>query len=318
MKPNSDFNELLNKVEQDTNTTTVIEAEQIHYDMMEAGKQYAIKLQTTIESVSIPTEVTEKLQTLESLGLRNTRNAIILRDSITKATQINQAKQFNLDGVKFLVKAIEYFGENTFLVPYDSFKELLKKYNLICGKPEDYTGTIPEKNIEDLVKFKATMEKKMPELKQDLVGYCVIRRIIYYTSLSKIDSEDTIKDLLQELVRFPFLMGEEDMALINVRNGQGYLDKISGMTDGIHGLVFKDYDTPNEGQIFLCAAPGEIEPLVEIQSRVYPLDPIAFCLTRYGVLIPTMWGIESEDEILKKYKEATSFLGQWTRNYFVE
>lgn len=290
-------------------TTTVIDAEQIHHDMMEAGKQYAIKLQTTIESVSIPTEVTEKLQTLETLGLGNTKNAIILRDSITKANQINQARQFNLDGVRFLVKVIEYFGENTFLVPYDSFKILLEKYNLICGKPEDYTGTIPEKNIEDLVRFNKTMKDKLPELKPDLIDFHVIEKLVYHANISKIESEDEIKDLLQGLVRFPFIIGGGRTV-----DSQEFLDSISGVKNGIRGVVY-DNVFVNTGQIFLCAAPGEIKPLMEIQSRVYPLDPIAFCLTRYGVLIPTMWGIESEDETLKNYRKATNFLGQWIKSY---
>ena len=307
MKPNY-FSGLLSKVRHDDNTTTVIDAKQIHHAMMEAGKEYAIKLQTTIESVSIPTEITEKLQTLESLGLKNTRNAIILRNSIAKATQINQAKQFNLDGVKFLVKVVKYFGENTFLVPYDSFKKLLEKYNLICGKPEDYTGTIPEKNIDDLVKFNKTMENKLPEFKPDLINFWVIKEIEYYTSISEM-SEDTIKELLQRVVRFPFIIGDGGKL-----TSQDFLDSISGVKNGIRGVVDKRVYV-NTGQIFLCAAPGEIKPLMEIQSRVYPLDPIAFCLTKYGVLIPTMWGIESEDETLKEYKKATNFLGQWIKSY---
>ena len=93
------------------------------------------------------------------------------------------------------------------------------------------------------------------------------------------------------------------------------MDKISGMTEGIHGLVFKDFNTPRKGQLFLCAPPGEIKPLVEIKSRIRPLDPIAFCLTEYGVLIPTMWGIEAEDETLQKYRQATNFLGKWIKEY---
>ena len=287
---------------------TIIGSEEIHREFMEAGKSYATTLQTCIETVNVPEDVIQKLKILESLGLKNTNNAVILRDSIQQAKEINNTKQFNLEGIKFLVRITETFGENVFLVPYNNFIRLLEKYNLICGLPESYTGTIPENNLEELVRFTEKLRDNPEVMLNNYMKHEIITKVVYYTSLSYL-SEDTILQILREkVVRFPFILGE-DLEL----SDQEFLNNISGRYKGIDGVLSKDRGT--ERSIYICAPPNMIKPLVEIESGVYPLDPIVFCLTKFGVLIPTMWGTEAEDETIRRYKEATGFLGRWVKDH---
>lgn len=104
-------------------------------------------------------ELEQKAKILESLGFRRSKNkedinAVIRKNEMNIA--INKKRQN-------LIEAVEYFSKRYplyKLIGTESIKQLCGKYNLSCYPNHYYVGSIPEKNIVEILNFKIEKEDK--------------------------------------------------------------------------------------------------------------------------------------------------------------
>ena len=152
--------------------------------------------------ISVPEDIKQEksrlvaeLYRLKSLGLQESKNYKILdkrftelKDRIDEVEDKNFQNKKNYTKAKLLIRYIslikEYFGKDATLVDREKFKNLLKRYQLETGFLEDYTGIIPEENLDDISHFQE--------------NYNCLRRlespILYYTFTSGEYKRMTIED----------------------------------------------------------------------------------------------------------------------------
>lgn len=302
-----------------------ITAEEIHSSFMLEGLNYVRTLRTEVESIIIPPQVHSKLETLNTLGLINTQEAKVLKGIVDDAAEVEKRKQFNLDAVKFLSAAIDKLGENIILISYEKFFDLLEKYNLVCGECSDYTGNVPEENLGAMSKGLEVVEREIRnDTGKDLLnkpirlyktpfakGLPGIKKITSIT-LRSYAHEDNLGEFRKYepiIARFPFMI-EDTFLPEGYENADGGLysndwthcfycafDSASGK------LLHKDCKP-----LLMCAPVNEMEHILEIKKETIPEDPFAITPTKFGILIHTMWGVESKDAILEKYKGLTDLM----------
>lgn len=314
------------KEEERSKHINVITAEEIHSSFMLEGLNYVGTLRTEVESIIIPPQVHSKLETLNTLGLINTQEAKVLKGIIEDAAEVERRKQFNLDAVKFLSAAIDKLGENIILISYEKFFELLEKYNLVCGECSDYTGNVPEENLEAMSKGLEVVES---EIKNDIrkrtelhgtvrlwknsfaKGLPGIKKITSITLRSYAD-EDNLGEFRRYepiIARFPFMI--EDTFL-----PEGYKNADGGLWSDDWGHCFYCAFNSSSGKLWhkdckpllMCGPANEMAHILEIEKETIPEDPFAITPTKFGILIHTMWGVESKDTILEKYKGLTDLM----------
>jgi hypothetical protein len=310
------------RVEQRTN---VITAEEIHSSFMLEGLNYVRTLRTKVESIIIPPQVHNKLETLNTLGLVNTQEAKVLKGIVDDAAEVERRKQFNLDAVKFLSAAIDKLGENIILISYEKFFDLLEKYNLVCGECSDYTGNVPEENLEAMSKGLKVVENEIRNDIQKRTNYGTVRlwrnsfakglpgiKKITSITLRSYAHEDNLGEFRKYepiIARFPFMI--EDTFL-----PEGYENADGGLysNDWAH-CFYCAFDSAsgrlkhkNCKPLLMCGPANEMTHILEIEKEIIPEDPFAITPTKFGILIHTMWGVESKDEILEKYKGLTDLM----------
>ena len=294
--------------------TNVITAEEIHSSFMLEGLNYVGTLRTEVESIIIPPQVHSKLKTLNTLGLINTQEAKVLKGIVDDAAEVEKRKQFNLDAVKFLSAAIDKLGENIILISYEKFFDLLEKYNLVCGECSDYTGNVPEENLEAMSRgleviqneFKGDILRMNPFAK-GLPGIEKITSIM----LGPYADEDNLGDFSKYksiISRFPFMVEDTFLA-------EGYKSANGMWCEDFEYCFYRAFGT-SSGRLehkdckplLMCAPVNEMAHILEIKKKTIPEDPFAITPTKFGILIHTMWGVESKDAILEKYKGLTDLM----------
>lgn len=56
--------------------------------------------------------------------------------------------------LKLIARMKEDFGEQSVLVPTEDFNEILSKYNLVCGRLDEYCGTVPFDKLANIARIK--------------------------------------------------------------------------------------------------------------------------------------------------------------------
>lgn len=280
------------------NNPEVITANEIHQGFFESSIQYLDTLKTKIDSIIIPPSITGELDELEELGLKNSTNAKVLRDIITDAENINAQKQFNIDALKFLSEAIDKFGEQIILVSYESFLKLLQKYGLVCGEFENFMGTIPEDNLKTIKKSKRLLDSGA--ISNSLIEHLIVRSI--FVNDRDLNDEGA-QENLNILSCFPFLLKDKLFSEAYAKVVRPNYD-----SESVYHKIFGSFSgniwvRAVSKKLYIVAPSKDMKSIVEITTRVIPEDPFVITLTKYGVLIHTMWGVESKDAILDRYKE---------------
>lgn len=265
----------------------------------------------------------DNLSRLKKLGFKNSQNYAEVEKVLE---DLRRKRLMTLTQVRFLkrVKAIgELFPDTSFLVSYDVFYTLLKKYGLMIGRVNDYTGVIPEKNLKEI----ETVQEKLKEISafylptpykdlyEDLgLGkyYRVMLLVKDVSSLSYTDDGEVIKRLVEKEWR-NLIPSPVDYRLLR-GNGierysiNSYLKCI--YTEGIFEKSVKYFKEdpiwtsingfPVTSDTLLIAAPEKyLKNKVTVSS--FPVDPIVFQPCPYGVLIHSVWGEEAEDKVLADY-----------------
>lgn len=238
------------------------------------------------------------------LGFTNTKPIVERRELIKRNADFNQAVQASIKALQLIKEVQAYFGPNTIVVKRSDFVEILKKYNLVCGRFENYTGVVPDKNareIDDaLNKIQALVEKRMTPNNQELLyeayhkyGTFYIKEVTFYRSY------ELPKDGKRLLNLFPLALCNEEAYSYNN-------EIICDLAN--NGVKLEYVDNLNKERVgmFICAPANEMNNSKnKVKFSVFTPrtdDPFICSLTPYGVVIHSMWGREAEDEAIKKYK----------------
>lgn len=235
------------------------------------------------------------------LGFINTKPIIERKELIKRNADFNQAVQSSIKALQLIKEVQEYFGPNTIVVKRSDFVEILKKYNLVCGMFENYTGVVPDKNareIEDaLNKIQllgdSTNKKLLYEAYHKYRTYYIKEIVVFRHDYEVPKNEKRLLDL------FPF-------ALCN-RDAYSYDSEIIFYLAN-NGIKLENVNNINKERVnmFICAPANEMNNSKnKVKFSVFTPrtdDPFICSLTPYGVVIHSMWGREAEDEAIRKYK----------------
>lgn len=254
------------------------------------------------EYKEVPDVVESNLNHLRTLGLINTKNAELLKNEVEKVDKENEAiRKFNehIDytrrQIEFIKETRKLFGDDVLLVSYADFEYIIKKYKLVCGLLEQYTGVIPQKNVEELVKAKDIIDKNYFNYSKKYL------KNLYYIASTSAEIKDEDKFRI-----FPFCYIIEDRDSEEARFcfygvKRSYYIIANGGTCEKHFLELVNKNNPTD--LFIAAPKKDMNTSVSFLESLMPKpqDPFICSYTEYGILIYTKWGEEAEDEVLDKY-----------------
>lgn len=244
------------------------------------------------------------LDLVSRLGFINAKPIVERRELIKRNADFDQTVQASIKALQLIKEIQEYFGPNTIVVKRSDFIEILRKYNLVCGKFENYTGIVPDKNareIDDaLNKIQKLSDYESEKMSRELYDSYYkhltynIREIRFYRNSNLPKSKEK---LLINL--FPFSSVDRNCYSLAGAIAQDLAS---------NGIRLENVDTINSERVnmFICAPANEMNNSKNrVKFSVFTPrtdDPFICSLTPYGVVIHSMWGREAEDETIKKYK----------------
>lgn len=260
-------------------------------------------------------ELTNELEKLESLGLGSSENAKLLKTKIKELKNKRENSKFGQEVFEF-IKEFGSIFPSSYLISFDQFYDILKKYKLTVGRIHNYTGIIPQKNIEEISEIKRRIETNRVKCSGVLNYYTrhKDRNDSYnrYYFVKEIRVRDSDYKKLAE-------------SLEKVLSGKGYLVKCPyGYDYGVSNIGIKDasysndwineeeYRTRRSDDIFMNADKLDYADLLiaapennfskKFKITQVPVDPIVFQCCPYGVIIHSVWGEEADDKVLEEYK----------------
>ncbi len=243
------------------------------------------------------------LDLVSRLGFTNTKPIVERRELIKRNADFNQAVRSSIKALQFIKEVQEYFGPSTVVVKRSDFVEILKKYNLVCGRFDNYTGVVPDKNareIDDALNKIQVLRDSTNYHKKLL--YEAYRKYVtfYIKEVTFYRSYELPKDRKRLLNLFP-------LALCN--SGDYYSHNTEIICDlANNGVKLESVGNLDVERVdmFICAPANEMNNSKDrVKFSVFTPrtdDPFICTLTPYGVVIHSMWGREAEDETIKKYK----------------
>lgn len=237
-------------------------------------------------------DIQNKFNRLVSLGLKNSQNAkeleVIIRNQETYNNNILKAQKL----IDYIKKVNTVLDKNSYLISFEQFEVVCKKYNLVYNLLENYTGVIPEENILQLEKIR--FSNGISELN--------INRDLYFVkSVETTGSEAAFANWLKNN-RILYLP-----SLVSLK----FVDEVwnSDIIADYPDCPKTKFDATNCAKVerlssnsFLIAAPAASFK-DDFKITIRPKDPIVFQICPYGCLIHSVWGEEADDEVLAKYKK---------------
>lgn len=239
-------------------------------------------LKKDIEEVCLPATIKKEKKLLSHLGFTNSKNMKAILSSEFYVNQINETRKFNRDRLKLIQLLHKHYGTDCMLMSLNDFMPLLKKYNLSCGFLEDYKGSIPNKNLNEILKAKKFTSPSWTNILKPDVNWIQERLRPYYR--------------VKRAARYLFHGDYWRFPLIEKKRND------------------IDMETSNKSSVLLIAAPAQDMNTSVGVSNVRTEDPIVFSVTKQGVIIWSSWGGEGDDEAMKRYKALNDFLASHTIN----
>jgi len=239
-------------------------------------------LKKEIGEARLPDTVKHEKSLLSRLGFTASKNMQAISSVESRVNQINETRKLNNERLKLIQLLHKYYGTNCMLMSLNDFMALLDKYNLSCGFLEDYKGSIPDENLNEVLKAKEFTSPNWTNIFKPGVNWIQKRLVPYYRVkwTMKYQFSDKFK-------RFPLILRQIDSL---------------------------DMRTSRENSTLLIAAPAqEMDTSVEVVN-VRTEGPIVFSVTKQDIIIWSAWGDEGDDEVMKKYKALNDFLDSHTIN----
>lgn len=165
-------------------TSKLYTAEDVHRDLTAFVLLFLSDIQQEIERKNVPMAVSREASLLQKLGFNRSKNAKLVNQIKSDVEAHNKAYEEKKAALAFMQKAWATFGKDTMVVRYDKFFELLRKYNLVCGSFDHYTGTIPADNLADIERVVNILENNT-EL------------VIPFRYITEVDTDDNDITMLQ-------------------------------------------------------------------------------------------------------------------------
>jgi hypothetical protein len=260
--------------------------------------------------------LTNELRKLESLGLGSSENAKLLKAKIKELENKRENSKFGQEVFEF-IKELGTIFPGSYLISFDQFYDILKKYKLTVGRIHNYTGIIPQKNIEEISDVKKRIEANS-EMCVGVLNYYTRHKSYYNDSFNRFYYVKEIRVRDGEYKKLA-------KSLEKVLSGKGFLVKYSYGSDyGVSSIDIKnasyyndwideeEYRTRRFDDIFLNVNKLDYTDLLiaapensfseKFKITQMPVDPIVFQCCPYGVVIHSVWGEEADDKVLEKYK----------------
>lgn len=265
--------------------------------MMETLKQQ-------VEEVFLPAEVAEELDILRSVGLTNSRNMQALADAEKRVNDVNEMRRRNAECLKLVRYLRKHYGEDCMLMSLEDFMALIEKYNLSCGFLNDYSGSIPKKNLRDI--------KRASEFLKDLGSYedplANLQQALFETTNKTVNESRPEKVFLASYIKKYERIIECDKEYA-AENPDVVRFPFVEKTPYSSYIFGKPYRTSYDSSRLLIAAPAqEINTLVKISERIRTEDPFVFSVAKQGVVIYSAWGDEGNDELVQKYRRINEWI----------
>lgn len=246
-------------------------------------------------------------KTLKELGFTSSKRYTEITEAENFNKALFKAREERIEFILFLDEIFRYFGQGVLLISRKHFSELIRKYDLVCGLPSDFTGEIPPEMYESLTKAKKDYEYMINIIHPNPYSYDRTNyprqsfmneyptlydmfSVCKYYKVSEVEAGFFSKrsKAVQNLVRFPF-----------VKEGYGSLpSEING-----HKVSYQRTDSHN---FFIAAPRGEMKTIAFVKEIAIPQDPFVFSMTKYGALIYCSWGEEAKDQVIQNYKDLYS------------
>lgn len=257
-----------------------------------------------------------ELSKLEELGLGNTKNAKMLSEKFNTLAKRTEVINNSRNVITFVRELREHFGESTLLIGFKQFNHFIDKHNLEIGGLNQYTGIIPDKNIQEIV----AVSNKLSSFKYSYV----INKPSSEAYLWKI--AESINGAISEAGDKAF---KALVKYINKHNGFVLANTDQLGYDGairLYNLIRVNPDLPAEvrdyertslislrgnpidsNSLFIACPSSQLkkQPL-RISRRA--IDPIVFQYSPHGMIIHSVWGEEAEDKVFEEYKIVNNLL----------
>lgn len=243
------------------------------------------------------------LDLVSRLGFTNAKPIVERRELIKRNADFNQAVQASIKALQLIKEVQEYFGPNTIVVKRSDFVEILKKYNLVCGRFENYTGVVPDKNareIDDALNKIQKLSDYEAKMSREILHDSYYKHLTYNIKEIRLYRNSNLPESKEKLLNlFPFSSVDRDCYSLAGAIAQDLES---------NGIRLENVDTIHSERVtmFICAPANEMNNSKNrVKFSVFTPrtdDPFICSLTPYGVVIHSMWGREAEDEAIKKYK----------------
>lgn len=257
----------------------------------------AIEYMKSIRGMSPNYAAVDRAQRLKQLGFVNSKDVTNVVDD---EKQIEVLKCYSF---------LQQHFPGSIILSESDFVELNLKYGLICGRLDAYKGSIPDVNVEEILKVQATLQSLGENP---------------YTNISKLDYKrvELITNLEVQTVRTrEHIYGSRSPIWYErpSQNGIVWLDKNKVKVNAfpfrhflMEELICNDVfvhhmEAVRYSDLFVAAPASDMTERLEFsipESRRIPLndDPFVFQITPIGVVIHSKWGVEAEDDIFENIK----------------
>lgn len=258
---------------------------------------------STINTKEKIQDLRKEYNKLLQLGLGNTKNAKLIKEKY-------QQLEFSIDCYEYIKRFKNHFGEKSFIISYKDFYYLLKKYNLVYGQLKDYTGIIPNENLQDIIEAKNKIHRFSDDLNLCVFNVSSIRD--FSPILDFEVSNKVIESLKKYLKKRNNLISKEDTFettttlddLIRYNDFSEYKDILNYPQKK---MIILEGQKLQYDEFLIACPPSQLKPQ-ELRVTKKTIDPIVFQFCDYGVKTYTIWGEESEDIIFKEYKKLNKLL----------
>ena len=235
-------------------------------------------------------KVKEKYNKLVKLGLSNSVNARELKTIIDNQIVYNESivKAQNL--IEYIKKINSILNKNSYLISFEQFKQVCQKYNLVYNLLENYTGVIPEENIIQLENISDKISK-IPDINKDLY-------LVNEVNIAS-DGEDFANWMKDKRILYlpslPYLkFGDQ------IWNSDISIDYPDCPTVRFDTLNFIKASKLTNTTFLIAAPESHFKDNFKITINK---DPIVFQFCPYGYLIHSVWGEETNDVVLERYRK---------------
>lgn len=295
-------------------------AEQVHAEVITQTLVMIESIKQDMQKLSLPEKAQAEKQLLASLGLHNTKNMQVIRDAEDKIVEHNNIIETNKRVLKIIEEMHIAFGKKAMYLPMNVFTQILDKYHLSVGRLNDYKGTIPETNLQEIVNASEIVKTLAAEDYKRVVKYDPIAQA-NKANLINDNYAFALPDYTEERQRVFNTLQQKCPTITESLEKWYRIETIHPHNEKPEYRRFPmipkkwrrdwDFRTDWDAHYMLIAAPShEMNTVFEISEKRLTDDPIVFSTVGTGVIIYSMWGEEGDDEVMRKYQELNKFIAE--------